>query len=215
MKKAIWTIIILFILYFGYSNFSIIKHTILKNYTTISDKISKSERMSLTPSTTPLNNDIPREFESTANVNNNNADQSETNMGLFDDVQLSSSDTTETTETIDQEESVTLPEQSEPKEEISNEEKTIVTDLLTALARDGALSNSKQYNVSDRDRQLKQRMDTIKKRFDEKSKEKRLTFQEIKQLKREYNSELEALALKYGLTKAQLEEFAVFIRKYE
>ena len=121
MKKAIWTIIILFILYFGYSNFSMIKHTILKNYTTISDKISKSERMSLTPSTTPLNNDIPREFESTANVNNNNADQSETNMGLFDDVQLSSSDTTETTETIDQEESVTLPEQSEPKEEISNE----------------------------------------------------------------------------------------------
>ena len=215
MKKAIWTIIILFILYFGYSNFSMIKHTILKNYTTISDKISKSDRMSLTPSTTPLNNDTHREFESTANVNNNNADQSETNMGLFDDVQLSSSDTTETAETTDQEESVTLPEQSEAKEEISNEEKTIVSDLLTALARDGALSNSKQYNVSDRDRQLKQRMDTIKKRFDEKSKEKRLTFQEIKQLKREYNSKLEALALKYGLTKAQLEEFAAFITRYE
>jgi hypothetical protein len=85
-------------------------------------------------------------------------------------------------------------------------------DLLTSIKKGLDVSNPSKYFISSRDRELGEKVLKLEAEFNQQYENRGLTFQQIKQLKADYDKSFSELARQYGLSSQQLIKFQGLIR---
>ncbi len=85
-------------------------------------------------------------------------------------------------------------------------------DLLTSIKKGMDVSTPSKYFISSRDRELGEKVLKLEAEFNQQYENRGLTFQEIKQLKADFDESFSKLARQYGLSSQQLAKFQGIIR---